>query len=806
MARRNQPPKKNAIVAAARRVPLDDTKATKALVAKRQEWQTDAWAFYDDVPEIKFAVNFLGNAMSKVAFFAATRSVETGDIIAVDAERSPLASSPVAAQAVAEIGRLRADVGGQGEIARLLTMNLEVAGECYLHGQEAQPDADPPLAESWNVRSVDEIENKEGKLAVKSSPEAPPRAVDAENETVFRIWQRHPRWSDWPDSHVRGVVSDAETLVILHNQVKAEGKSRQGAGILLVPSEITFGADEPTVDDADNNDDDPFMDELLRSLSEPIEDPSSASSVMPMVVRAPKEYLTADVFRLLTLGRTTDQTLDGRINAAINRVARGMNVPVEVVMGHMSTTFANAEQIDQDVFDDHLEPRCEMLCALLTDVFLRPQLREAGIDQATAEQVFVWYDASRLVRGASLEENADTLFDKGLISKAAYRRLKGATEDDAPDDIEALRSLAERKGIFTADLTGGLLKMVGIDVPISTITEVTAGPSPDAAAMQAAMLALIASGRSDDARMLAAAVAPRQPRRALTAASSTRDAAGRRLMEIDRDLRSRLIGAAEAAMERALERAGNRLKSKAGTLRETLRHVNARDAASHVGRGLVADLGIDEDGLLEGAWDLFETQFRTWSMQAGDSALAVVNVLVGGLTETARRELGIRYAENIGDAWTWLAAAMETAAKARMFDPVAASVVGEFDALAKVPTGILRVAMAQAGGAFDLKISAKGGAAIAVPTNNHPIGGVATGELTSEVLADHGMGIEGYRWVYGPASRKTFEPHLSLDGVEFVNFDDAVLSNSDSFPETPFYYPGDHSGCVCDFEPIIITP
>ena len=40
-----------------------------------------------------------------------------------------------------------------------------------------------------------------------------------------------------------------------------------------------------------------------------------------------------------------DEKLEERLNGRINRIARGLDLPVEVIMGHMSTTFANAASI-----------------------------------------------------------------------------------------------------------------------------------------------------------------------------------------------------------------------------------------------------------------------------------------------------------------------------------------------------------------------------------------------------------------------------------------------------------------------------
>jgi hypothetical protein len=47
-------------------------------------------------------------------------------------------------------------------------------------------------------------------------------------------------------------------------------------------------------------------------------------------------------------------------------------------------------------------------------------------------------------------------------------------------------------------------------------------------------------------------------------------------------------------------------------------------------------------------------------------------------------------------------------------------------------------------------------------------------------------------------------PHMNLDGQVFRNFDDPVLANGSGWPPYSFYMPGDHAGCICDFEPIIV--
>src|SRR5690606_6548628 len=128
-------------------------------------------------------------------------------------------------------------------------------------------------------------------------------------------------------------------------------------------------------------------------------------------------------------------------------------------------------------------------------------------------------DASRLVKPPRLEDSADDLWAAGAISESVYRRLKGATDEDAPDEIERVKNLAFTKGIFTAELTAVLLKKAGVlsdeDVGVSG-GEVTEVVTPEVNAV----------------------------RRALVAAAGE-VSIGRKLFEIDRDLRTRLLAAAE---------------------------------------------------------------------------------------------------------------------------------------------------------------------------------------------------------------------------------------------------------------------
>lgn len=811
-------PQLRVLTASAARLNLDDSKAAKHDAGRRQAWQDEAWTYFDEVPEIKFATLWAANLMQKVVFFAGYQ-LDDGSIVPINSEKSPVKDTTLAANAVFEMSRLAAPVGGQGMINWLGTLNTEVCGEFFIHGQQELPAVGvpgdtgyrPARPETWTVRSVSQIvaskeQDSLGRdvFLLKESPEDKGTPIDNDTESIIRVWQPHPRWTNLADCHLRSCLSDCETLVLMQNQQKAESKSRQAPGILLIPSELSFDVDPDPANDeagdpADNPQANPFVKSLTDALLQPVEDPSSAGAVVPLVISAPAEFLKPDVFRVLSFNRVADETLDKRIDSKINRLARGLNVPVEVVMGHMSTTFSNAEQIDEDKFKDHLEPRCMQLADSYQFAFLRPNLAALNHDVVDLERVRVWFEPGAIVRSASAEENAEALWDAGAISYAAYRRLKGASEEDAPSEEEFLVQLAARKGIFTADLTTIVMKKGGVDLGATVNAEASQAVIVEDGSAPAGESPVDSEDTTDEEPP------PEEPE-PVTASASTKELRllGRRLADVDRRLRAQLQGAAEAAMARALERAGNRVKARRGTeLAASARPLPPYRVCADLGEAALTAAGFGADDLLDGAWDELGNQFRLWAQQAGQEALDLVSRALSGFTQAEREALRLRQLQHIDDAWSWLDNALGRTGKDVLFNPErgalgALDAIGEWAADVRVPPGLIREALALAGGQSGMM----GAPGILTPTNNAPVGGIATGELVLTAMRDEGAYAYGYVWVYGPGRRRTFEPHAQLDGVEFQNFDDPALSNFYGWPETPHFYPGDHSGCLCDFEPL----
>lgn len=720
-----------------------------------EQWQDEVWAFYDTCPEFGNAVMFSGNSMAKVRLFPAVFENDDDDGVPIPASDPAATIPPELATAARDALRdLKSPIGGQAEILRVLAMNLEAPGESYLvylgarePSQEqidlAAQAGDPPpqaMPARWEVLSLSEIDVKDAGTYVKIDGAGPKgMLLDSDKgDDLFRVWLRHPRWSTRADSSARHCLPVMRTLQGLTWQVDASTNSQMHSGILFLSNGMTFAGQQVTPVANEEHAQSPFEEALDESFVVPIETGGDdISTIRPMVVFGSKEDIAASKY--MTMSRVLDEQMDARIEAQVTRLARGLNLPVEVVTGMMATTFANGEQIDQQTFDDYLEPRCRLIVDALTVGYLRPLLLEQHPEQAAAiERIVVWYDPQDLLGKPDQVPHATEGVKIGALGRAGWRRTMGYDDSDAPEP----------------------------------------GEEPPAASM-------VPIGGS-----------------AVTAsAGRSRGALGHRLTEIDRRLYDRLSVAFSMAIERALERAGARLRAKAqGTqLRDLTASVPNGELTRRLGPAIVADAVGDED-LLAGAWVGLEPVFRQNVQLAQRQAreAAAARLPIGDVTATQ--------AEDLDEAWGWAAAALTDVTQRSMFEDIALATIGEANPAMRSPAGLVRQAMARAGGTRGIEPRGMDrGYVTTLAGTDNPAGGVATGTTIMDAATDAGATVDGFTWVWGDADRP-FDPHLDLDGTTYTNYDDPTLDNGEDFPPFPHYFPGDHLGCTCTAEPSLLGP
>lgn len=752
------------MVAAARPVNLArlDTTPLKRGLGKVTDMQREAWEFYDLVPELKHAVWFASQAMSKARLMAAVTDPQRPDLSPVPANESDAPAAVVAA-ALEELDRVRSPQFALSDLVGRLTMQLEVPGEGYLVMFGGRGDTD----EEWLVCSTDEVTVKDRQVVVKVEGVDDRPLVDGVDDCI-RVYYQHPRFQNRADSLTLGALSDLRALQLLSQQVVAEASSRIPAGILAVPNELSTGGMDVTKLEAEGqaNPVDALTMAIAEALVTPISDPGDARSVVPWVLRGPAEALRE--LRHISLGRWADSTLDSRIEARVHRLARGLFLPVEVILGHQATTFANASQVDTDTYEDYLFPRCKTLVGALTAGHLRPRLAKRGVPAEWVRRIVVWFDPADMIGRADVQANADAAWDRGTISDAAHRRAKGFTEDDAPGADERLLRIALTRGAVTSDIVAALL------APLADEAGIKIPAAPD-------MVNERFMGVKDSTKPAVISSAAPTAASALAAAGA-----------VELELRSQLSSACDTAMARALERAGNRLKNRNGPLRATLAKVAPRDVAKVIGFDAVtASATMGE--LFEGAWDDLEGEWRRKLEAAAAAVLLLLRDWVGAV------DAGV-FDQGIAASWAQARSELERLAQHLLFTDVAHKPVGEAPVGgARVPVSLVRAAVAVAGGGDGYVLS--NSAVVRNAADNRPATGLLDGPTLSRLLLDAGYKFGAMQWYYGPGLRfKPFEPHLALDGTVFTSFADERLTAPAAW-NAGFYFPGDHAWCQCSVIP-----
>jgi len=371
-------------------------------------WQYRALQYYDQIGELHFASHFLARMMSRVRYFPAFLS-ETGEI-------EPIESGPP----VQLLNRIQDPGGGRSRVQYAYGLLSFITGEGVLFGYDG--------GRRWKFLWKDEVKVYENGTAVRLYPD---KRESDEIGVGYRFWTPHPRQSDLPDSPVASVVDICEELLILTASVRGTALTRMTNGIVTLPQELTFGAAEPIGDEDMEND--VFLADYAEHVSSQIENPESAASKVPFALVGAYEYLDR-VQWIKTHDPATDYMEKDLRTEAIKRMALGLDMPPEALLGMTDANHWTAKQVMHDMWRSHGIPRAEQFADDLAEAYLRPALEAEGF--ARFDDVVVAYDDSQVVISPDRTEDADQAFDRGQINEPAYLELKGyppsyaSTEED----------------------------------------------------------------------------------------------------------------------------------------------------------------------------------------------------------------------------------------------------------------------------------------------------------------------------------------------------------------------------------------
>lgn len=423
------------IVASAVRMPG----STNRMWVRKEGWQSTAWKMYDQIGELRYAANWVGNVLSRATLHAAKRN----SFGVVQTVTGPAADY---------LHDLFNGPDGQAQMLKSIGIHLFIAGECYLVGRAPIKSRGEGKDDIWEIASTEEIKYGAGVWQIDYDDGTGPITL-GDDDVVVRIWSPHPRKRVMADSPVRAQLSNLHELLLLSRHVSAQATSRlAGNGILFVPSEMSFapppGAD-PALSSAES-----FQEVLGGAMADAIDDPTSPTATVPIVVQAPGDQIGNA--QHMTFWSEYDQNLPALRKEAITRLATGLDIPAEVMLGTADMNHWSAWQVEESSIKVQIEPLLETITNALSIGYLQPLVGDT--------EVLVAFDTAQLRLRPNRSNEAIELYDRGELNGPALRRETGFEESDAmsAEDLKAWLLKKVAGGSATPEQVAQALNALGI--------------------------------------------------------------------------------------------------------------------------------------------------------------------------------------------------------------------------------------------------------------------------------------------------------------------------------------------------------
>lgn len=424
----------------------------------QQGWQERAFGYYQVIGEIHYASQFYGRALAMLELYVGKVNPETGDVEKVEDE-----------ELQSYVERIQDPGGGRANMLNAYGQLMFVTGECFLL-VTTDPDTGD---ERWEMLSIDELRpTGQGTFTRYKAPSLNAEQIAIAPEGMweplppeciaYRLWRKHPRYSALADAPMCAVLDLCEELLILTQAVRSRALSRIPAGILVIPDEISFPNPE-AVGEEDASEDE-FLAEVEQHFVDPIQNPGSASAAAPFIMRVAGDF--ADKIKMVEVQDPSKfYPEEGLRMECIKRIALGLDMPPEVLLGTGDANHWTAWNIDEQTWKANLQPIAQTLVDDLTGAYLKPALREDNV--ADWRDYVIAFDASAIINHPDRAQDAKDLHAQLAISDKTLRESAGFNDSDAITDPVELR---RRLGVQLRDSSVAIYGIPG------RVTNVEPGP------------------------------------------------------------------------------------------------------------------------------------------------------------------------------------------------------------------------------------------------------------------------------------------------------------------------------------------
>lgn len=453
--------KTGAITAAVSRYTMDGA-SWKNYAFGDRAWQTDAWRLYDITGQLRFIANWVGNSVSRCPLYVA----ETAD--------NGTATQPTTNKTIAQLANNPLGTGDtRAENLRLTAIDLFVCAEAYII---AETDTD---TDTWWVVTNNQIKKQGKKILISRPPTTQGGTLEYRDgqDLILRVWTPHPKDTNQPDSSVRSAIPDLRELEALRKRLFAELDSRlSGAGLLALPETLDLPRGDGDPQGANG-----FSALLGRTMSQSLQDRSSASAMVPIITTGPGEDI--DKIRHINFWSELSTQIPELRQSALASLAQSLDVPPEVLIGiGSSTNHWNAWAISREAVQVHICPILTRIAAALTEGYLKPALEAMGEDPTKYTFAF---DTAPLTTNPDRSIDALNMHDRMLISDQTARDATAWTEDNQPDQAERARRLIEKLFLTNPEAVlndPSIRAVIGLPAGTGTTTSTSKPAEPPAPA------------------------------------------------------------------------------------------------------------------------------------------------------------------------------------------------------------------------------------------------------------------------------------------------------------------------------------
>lgn len=433
------------VLVAASRANLADPrerKVVETVLSYSRPKSAKAWAHYDNIGELHYAVNVSARICGH-ASLVPKRRLKNGEAGGRLSDRN----------VNAVINGIWSPTGGLRHLVESFVRIRKLNAHAHLI-RNRNPDGSP---NGYDWISDDEISLDGDRILRNTLPVSDNVSRDerralsiiiSPDDYLGRIWLPHPRYSGLPDSPMGPIDSVCQTLDLLTQTVLARLYSRLAmAGILYVPSEVSevvATSDTSSRDGAKPFSKDAVLNSLTAGFMTNMKRHDVAASAMPVMLRGPAQY--AEALRLIQTDREIWET-DMRLREeAQNRMLLGLDITPTAVKGEQdSNHWSSWSNRDQEL-RVNVVPELEIFAFAMEVLAVVPELEARGVARNKIDGFALGFDLSGATARPNLAEDARQAYDRGNLSPEGQRVLSGIPAEYTPTEEEFVRWLGTKIG------------------------------------------------------------------------------------------------------------------------------------------------------------------------------------------------------------------------------------------------------------------------------------------------------------------------------------------------------------------------